>query len=810
VDQSSPSSAVFGNGLPGIAPDAAGMLATVESLADGFWQFDRQWRIVFANIAACRTVGQPASALCGRVLWEAFPAIAGTHAQAEYQRAVAERVTVEFEHYYEPLQRWFGIKASPTPDGGLAVVTRDITDARQSQEVLRAAHDTFRHLVENSPFGVYVVDAEFRLVQVAAGARKTFENVEPLLGRDFAEVLRILWPEPFASEAIGRFRHTLASGETYRAPSTLERRRDIDQLQSYDWKIERLLLPDGRPGVVCHFYDLSEQRRLEGELRESEERFRLASDAAATLVYDVDLTGRRKAVVHGLERVTGYDPSEVPLTLDWWYSLLHSEDLPVHRERLAKLLEAGQPYTAMYRIRRKDGAWIWVEGKAQIIKDAGGEPTQVVGVLHDITQRKQALDALRESEQRFRRLHSLSTRLMSARSLTEALEDVLDNAIASCGEKLGTVQVLDPHTQKLDIVAQRGFEQPFLDHFQAVRVAEGSVCGRALQSGEIFMVEDVELDADFELHRHIAAEAGYRAVASTPLKAHDGAILGILSIHFAQPHMVSGPDRQLLELHARHAADLITRLRYEETLREAERRKDEFMATLAHELRGPLAPLVNSLQVLKLAGGKPGLLERACDTMDRQVRHMVRLVDDLMDIGRIKSGKLELRREDVELATVVHHAVEACQPLIERRHHQLELAQPDAPIHLSADPVRLGQVLGNLIGNACKYTERGGHIRVSTRRHGDEVALSVSDTGYGISADLLPHVFDLFAQDERTREQSAGGLGLGLPLVKRLGEMHGGTVSASSEGIGRGSTFTIRLPLLTAARQRSSAPRGER
>ena len=268
--------------------------------------------------------------------------------------------------------------------------TWDAVERARAEKALRAAHDTFRHLVEYSPFGIYVVDADFRLSQVSAGAQKVFENVRPLIGRNFAEVLRVVWAEPFAGEAIALFRQTLETGEPYRAPSTVKQRGDTGKVESYDWKIERIALPDGRFGVVCHFYDLSERQRYEAELRQSEERFRLASDAAGALVYDVDLTGRRHVIVHGLERVTGYPANDATLNSEWWHSLVHPEDLPAHRENLSRHLESGKHYRATYRIRRKDGAWIWVEDTARIVKDESGAPVQLVGAIVDITARREA------------------------------------------------------------------------------------------------------------------------------------------------------------------------------------------------------------------------------------------------------------------------------------------------------------------------------------------------------------------------------------------------------------------------------------
>jgi PAS domain S-box-containing protein len=240
--------------------------------------------------------------------------------------------------------------------------------------------------------------------------------------------------------------------------------------------------------------------------------------------------------------------------------------------------------------------------------------------------------------------------------------------------------------------------------------------------------------------------------------------------------------------------DIDGRKRAEQALQEADRRKDEFLAMLAHELRNPLAPVWNALEILKMPGAPPQILRQARDMMERQVQHLVRLVDDLLDVSRIVRDRIELRREPVDLAAVFGRAVEIARPLIDRQHHQLRVSLPADPLLLEGDPVRLAQVVGNLLLNAAKYTDRGGNIALTGERAGGEVVIRVRDTGVGIDADLLPHVFDLFRQADRSLARSQGGLGIGLTVVKRLVEMHGGRVSAHSAGPGRGSEFVIRLP----------------
>jgi PAS domain S-box-containing protein len=259
------------------------------------------------------------------------------------------------------------------------------------------------------------------------------------------------------------------------------------------------------------------------------------------------------------------------------------------------------------------------------------------------------------------------------------------------------------------------------------------------------------------------------------------------------------------------ARDITARKQIEATLREGERRKDEFLATLAHELRNPLAPILNSLQVLRFGERNESTTKRIYSLMERQVNHIVRLVDDLLEVSRITNGKIELRRQLVEVAELLHSAVETSRPFIDAAGHTLEFIVPPEPMFLEGDPVRLSQIFANLLNNAAKYTDGGGRIWVSARHERDRLAISVRDNGIGIPADMLPAVFDLFTQIDRSG-RGQGGLGIGLTLVKKLVEMHGGNVYAYSEGHGKGTEFVVRLPLapnscLTEVMRQKTRPR---
>ena len=319
-------------------------------------------------------------------------------------------------------------------------------------------------------------------------------------------------------------------------------------------------------------------------------------------------------------------------------------------------------------------------------------------------------------------------------------------------------------------------------------------------------VENIARDAE---HLRLLRELGPRSLISVPI-AWRGKILGALT--YVQSE--SGRRYTLLDLQmasdlARRAAVAMENAQMYFELREADQRKDEFLATLAHELRNPLAPLRNALTLLKATDCDQQTLRDTRDMMDRQLQQMVRLVDDLLDVSRITRDRIELRRESVLLSAAVQSAVEISRELIDKAGHQLSVRLPGEPVHLNADPTRLSQVFSNLLNNAAKYTENGGNILFNAERlAGDRVRVRVQDNGLGIDPKTLPHIFELFTQEGRALERAQGGLGIGLSLVKRLVEMHGGTVEAHSRGRGQGSEFVVELPTIPAPRPEAANPAG--
>jgi signal transduction histidine kinase/ActR/RegA family two-component response regulator/PAS domain-containing protein len=428
----------------------------------------------------------------------------------------------------------------------------------------------------------------------------------------------------------------------------------------------------------------------------------------------------------------------------------------------------------------------------------------------EIDQRQRVEEALLESERRLSaeaealaKLNELSSRLWRCRNLHEGLDEMLGAVIELLGADQGCVQLLNDDGI-LTIDAQRGFELQFPEMFQHVSAEHDSACGRALRTGRQVIIDDVETDAAYGRLRSIARAAGYRAVIATPLLAGDGTLQGMLSTHFSSAHRPGEQELRRLDLYVRQAGDFIYRCKTEaalreseEALREADRLKDEFLALLGHELRNPLAPIYNASELLSRTLIENPKAQASVALIKRQTRQLTRLVDDLLDVARITQGHIELRREIVDLSSVVAQGVETVEPLLREKQHQVSIVSSFRPLYVCGDGARLAQCVSNLMSNAVKYTDPGGRIRVEIRAEGGSAVIEVADTGCGISAQLMPRIFDLFVQGDRALDRAQGGLGIGLPVVKKLVEMQGGTVRARSAGAGKGSTFEIRLPQST-------------
>lgn len=402
---------------------------------------------------------------------------------------------------------------------------------------------------------------------------------------------------------------------------------------------------------------------------------------------------------------------------------------------------------------RNDDPQRWISALAYPVKDASGQLIEVVLVHDDITPERKAALALGQSEERWRILAETLPNLV----WTDLPDGRCDWLSTQWGKYTGI-----PEQQLLGLV--------WLD-----RVIHPDDRERTLAAWNAACADEAPYDVEYRIRRY---DGTYRWFKTRGVPVRD--------------------DRGKIVYWFGTCTDIEDVKRLEAALRDADRRKDEFLATLAHELRNPLAPLLNSLQLLKMPRLDGATIERTRQTMERQVHHLVRLIDDLLDVSRVMRGKISLQRERLELSTIVARGVETARPIIDAQGHDLQIDLPDAPLPLEADPVRMAQVFANLFNNAAKYTPAGGRISLSAKREGADIEVRVRDTGIGIAPELLSGIFDLFVQADPSASRSQGGLGIGLTLVKSLVEMHGGTICARSGGLGRGSEFVVRLPLARA------------
>ncbi len=465
-----------------------------------------------------------------------------------------------------------------------------------------------------------------------------------------------------------------------------------------------------------------------------------------------------------LSALLGYSLVTHPeMTLDRVQELLHPDDhdgLEAHLVRIRTLAD-GEIAQYRHRMRASSGDWSWIEVRdAVLTRDASGAATQVIGTAREITDQMRAAEALLASEAR----HRLLVETMLQGVVRHAANGSIIGLNAAAGRILGRPRDVflgsDSVNEERNTIHEDGSLFPGDEHPSSVAQRTGEPC-----HGVVMGVYNYEL-----------REYRWLRVDAVPL----------LRAGETEPYEVYTVFED------------ITRERQSaQALQDAYTRKDRFIATLAHELRSPLAPIRNAVAVLRLKQSDDPQLVWCQEIIDRQVTHMSRLLDDLLDASRISSGKLALRRQHVSLADVIAQSVETARPLVDAAHHTLTIDLGATPAFVDGDPVRVAQVFSNLLTNAAKYTEPGGRITVTATVDGHMVQVCVRDTGIGINSESLPRIFEMFGQVESTVDRSQDGLGIGLSLAQALVEMHGGHISAHSDGPGCGTEFTVTLPLST-------------
>ena len=497
----------------------------------------------------------------------------------------------------------------------------------------------------------------------------------------------------------------------------------------------------------------TQPRRAREALRQSEELFSdLVAGVQDYAIFLLDETGRIATWNAGAARIKGYEAGEI---IGRHFSVFYMREevalgWPDHELEVAA--KEGRFVAEGWRVR-KDGSTFWASIVITAMRERDGRVRGFLKITRDLTERWRAEEALRQSEERFR-------------LLVENVEDYAifmltpDGLVASWSRGAERIKGY----AAADILGQH-----FSRFYPPEAIAQGRPEWELRAAAEHGHVED----EGWRIRKN--GERFWANVVITALYSQDGTLRGFTKI----------------------TRDMTSRRKMEE-LEKADRQKDEFLAMLAHELRNPLAPIRSALHVMAQPSATRPQVARALEIGERQVEHMARLLEDLMDVSRVNQGTLELRSQPVEVASAIKGAVEAVRPLLQQRDQLLTVETPSADLWVRADPTRLQQALMNLLINASKYTDPGGRIWVDGRRDGGEVALRVKDSGIGIEAAMLPRIFELFVQADRRLDRSVGGVGIGLTLVKKLVELQGGRVDAFSAGIGKGSEFVIRLPAIKA------------
>jgi PAS domain S-box-containing protein len=507
--------------------------------------------------------------------------------------------------------------------------------------------------------------------------------------------------------------------------------------------------------------EFSRTLAADAALRESQEVLSLAMRSGRMGAFVCDLATHEVWWSRELEELFGLPVGGFPGTDAAFLQLVHEQDRATVKRVVERAIAAGTDYAIEFRFCRGPDTWRWMDGRGHVVYGADGRPSRLVGIGIDITEHKQAEESARQLEARF---HTMAD-AMPQLAMIARPDGWIEWYNRRWYEYTGTTPAA---------VAGWGWES----------LHDASVLPAVLERWRASIASGEPFEMVFPLRR---ADGVYRTFLTRimPLKDDAGRVLQWFGT----------------------GTDITAQQHAEETLRIADQRKDAFIATLAHELRNPLAPIRHAVEIMRLPGTAAAELVTMRDIIDRQVRHLTRLVDDLLEVSRITRGNVQLRTERVSLAGPLNDAIEAVQPLMKSSGHALTVELPVEPIQLVCDPTRITQVVLNLLNNAAKFTPLGGHIWLSSKLEGNDAVILVGDTGIGIPEANLSRIFEMFSQVSPPIERTHGGLGIGLALARGLVQLHAGDIRASSAGVGRGSEFTVRLPLSSTAEPTAGSPR---
>jgi PAS domain S-box-containing protein len=691
----------------------------------------------------------------------------------------------------------------------------------REKEGLAAQLDRERRWLE-----AVVTNVSQGLAVLAADGTRLFANprMDELLGRRshpdsqrlLADVLPLYWPDgERIPEQERPFQRAVATGQPVRNVPVVfphPARGDV----TLDVSVAPILDPQRAvTAAIITVDDVTERHRLEREraaaleaerearlraealardLARSEERFRSLVETSSQAIWTTDWQGRVLHPAAGWALLTGQTADQT--RGHGWLDAIHPGDLGAMQELWREALRTRNPVNAYCRVRRPDGEWVECIARGVPLVDDDGRVREWVGTMRDVSVE-------RREEAALRLLSSTGAELSSTLDVAETLRAVTRLAVPALADFCIVDALRDDGTRHRVAVGHAFPEDAELaEKVRATAPSPRGPIAEALRRLEPVLIPVAglpELDATAldAAHRSLLSGIRARSMLAVPLLAR-GRPLGVIGFFYSRSDRRYGPmDMALAEEVCRRAALAMDNAMLYQRAEEANRAKDEFLATVSHELRTPLSAILGWTRLLRGGGLSAEKHSRALETLDRNARAQARLVEDLLDVSRIVSGKTRLQPAPQELARVVEAAVEALRPAAEAKDLTLVLSL-DHTLVVAGDADRLQQISWNLVSNAIKFTPAGGRVDVGLRATDRQAELSVSDTGQGIGPDFLPHAFERFRQADSTATRSHGGLGLGLSIVRHLVELHGGTVAATSRGTGQGATFTVRIPLCGA------------
>ncbi|MDX6694637.1 MAG: hypothetical protein QOF02_2240 [Blastocatellia bacterium] len=698
----------------------------------------------------------------------------------------------------------------------------DITERKRAEAALRESESRFRRIVESNLIGV-------SFSKLSGEITYANDAYLELLGFTRAELEagKIRWDDLTPPE----YSHL-----DEQAISEIKERGVCTPFEKEHIRKDGTRVPvlvgsaqlEGEETCVAFILDLTERKRAE-EIRTQLAAIVESSDDA---IIGKTLDGTLMSWNMSAQRMYGYTDEEV---IGKHISLIIPPERADELERILAQLREDEPVRNLETRRvRKDGTIINVAISVSPIKNSAGKIIGAATIARDITQRKRAEEErtrLLEREQearaeaeravdRIARLQDITAALSEALTPAQVATVVLNQGLTAMGAQAGSVAWLNEQGDELELIDAVGFPPELVDAYRRFPMDAHVPLADAVRAGEIVLIENFN-DRE-RLYPNLVSlhtQTRNEALAAVPLIV-EGRTIGAMGLSFREPQKFDDEDRAFMIALARQCAQAIMRARLYEAERRsraeaeaANRMKDEFLATLSHELRTPLTAMLGWTRLLRTGNLDETTAEHALATVERNARAQAQLIEDLLDVSRIITGKLRLETHPLELVPIIEAAVEAIRPAADAKSIRLRTELDPRVGYVSGDPARLQQIIWNLVSNAVKFTGKGGQITVGLERAGSHVQLSVKDTGEGIKAEFLPYVFDRFRQADGSTTRVHGGLGLGLAIVRHLVELHGGTVKAESDGEGHGASFTVSLPLLslpadTTGAERNSKARG--